>query len=194
MRLALVALFAACSSSSPAPPPAPPPAAPRDAGRPGVKVITGFDPASGMHLDPDVEHHPPASPPSARGGHPIDITLRSSPSGAMVMVDGVQVGTTPAYWHGQADGTEHQFTFVLPGHEVAFYHFVPITSGVIHARLEQVAYEDAGVDESDEPAPAPAPPPPTSAPPPPTSAPPPVAAPPVDAREAAPSPELGPQP
>ncbi len=90
-------------------------------------------------------------------GHPIDITLRSSPPGATASVDGVVVGATPAYWSGTADGHEHEFTFVAPGHAVARYRFVPITSGVIHARLERVAEEPSTGAPDDEPEAAPQP-------------------------------------
>jgi len=112
-----------------------------------------------------------------RPSHPIDVILRSTPNGAEAAVDGIPLGPTPAYWNGTADGHEHEFTFVLPGHAVARYRFVPITSGVIHARLERIPSDeiDAGVSASDPPgiptlppvppvrvdAPAPVPPPPT---------------------------------
>ena len=90
---------------------------------------------------------PRRPPPSNRVGHPIDVILRSSPQLAQAAVDGVPLGPTPAYWNGMADGREHEFTFVLPGHAVARYRFVPITSGVIHARLDPISDDqsDAGV-------------------------------------------------
>jgi hypothetical protein len=90
---------------------------------------------------------PPRPPATNRPGRPIDVILRSTPQLAQAAVDGVPLGPTPAYWSGMADGHEHEFTFVLPGHAVARYRFVPITSGVIHARLEPISDDqtDAGI-------------------------------------------------
>ena len=85
----------------------------------------------------------PRRTPRNRPGHPIDVILRSTPQRAEAAVDGVPLGPTPAYWNGIADGHEHEFTFVLPGHAVARYRFVPITSGVIHARLEPISDDQA---------------------------------------------------
>lgn len=142
-RLAIVAV-AACSTQG-APPPAPKPAPvrpPADA-PPGITKIHGYDPASGLHLDEGGERHAPEPPVRTRAARPIDITLRSTPSGAQVAVDGTVIGTTPTYWPGEADGREHEFDFVLAGHAAARYRFVPVTSGVVHARLEPIV-EDQG--------------------------------------------------
>lgn len=111
-------------------------------------MIGGFDPASGMHLDDDGRGPRPAQPRAKpRASRPVDIMLKSSPPNAMAAVDGVQVGPTPAYWQGEADGREHEFTFVLPGYATARYRFVPVTSGVVHARLEPIAQipDDGGL-------------------------------------------------
>jgi hypothetical protein len=82
----------------------------------------------------------------ARASRPIDIVLRSSPPGATAAVDGVPIGSTPTYWSGEANGREHEFTFVLPGYAFARYRFVPITSGIVHARLDVLTDDvDAGV-------------------------------------------------
>ena len=85
-----------------------------------------------------------------RPARAIDIVLKSSPTHAIAAVDGVQIGTTPTYWFGDSDGREHEFTFVLRGHAVARYRFVPIQSGVVHARLEPVRDEplDGGLEPS----------------------------------------------
>ena len=99
-----------------------------------------LDVGSGMHLDDGVVHRPP-SPEGRHPRHPIDVILRSTPSGAVAAVDGVRLGNTPAYWSGEADGREHEFTFELPGFAMARYRFVPITSGIVHARLVHVADE-----------------------------------------------------
>ena len=134
----LAALIAGCSDhskhreKSEPPPPAPAPA-----------------PASPDHTVPahpdETPHVAPASP-NPRAVHPIAVTLRSTPPGATAAVDGTPVGPTPAYWGGDADGHEHEFTFALRGYALARYRFVPVTSGVVHARLDPIAEEtDAGV-------------------------------------------------
>jgi hypothetical protein len=109
-------------------------------------IVSGLD-TSGMHIDEDTAAHPAAPVPGQnRPGRPIDVTLRSSPPGASVSVDGQSVGNTPAFWSGMADGHEHEFLFQLHGHAIARYRFVPVSSGVIHARLDPIAEEpDAGV-------------------------------------------------
>jgi hypothetical protein len=146
---AAIVMLVACSTKS-APDPRPKQVAPRaDAGASGVTTIHGYDPTSGMHLDEGGERRAIAAAPAARAPHPIDVTLRSTPPGAQVAVDGVPMGYTPTYWPGEADGREHEFTFVLPAHATARYRFVPIASGVIHTRLEPIAEEpDAGVAET----------------------------------------------
>ncbi len=157
-RLAAVIAIAACSTSS-----APEPhkqheaRAARDAGSAGITQLPGYDPAAG-HLDDDTTGPRSLQPSTLQPphpGHPIDVMLRSSPPGATVSVDGVVVGTTPAYWYGAADGREHEFTFVLPGHAVARYRFVPVSNGFIHARLVPVTDKsdsDGEVDEGESPA------------------------------------------
>jgi hypothetical protein len=138
MRWLVVAAVAGCSGSASAPPPKPVPmdAAPRPLGP------IPLDQTVGVRTD-DQRRPPPANRP----GRPIDVILRSTPQLAQAAVDGVPLGPTPAYWSGMADGHEHEFTFVLPGHAVARYRFVPITSGVIHARLDPIGDDqtDAGV-------------------------------------------------
>lgn len=88
-----------------------------------------------------------SEPDVPRAAKPIGIHLRSSPSGARVTIDGVVVGTTPTYWSGAAAGRQHEFTFTLAEHQAAHYRFVPVTSGVIHARLVPIGEtgRDAGV-------------------------------------------------
>jgi len=149
----LLLLVGACSEKAdpPAPAPAPAPAAPAPADAAvapsdGITAIGTYDPDSGSHLDDDVPPAPPSTQPPAPPPRPtvhgkaIDVVLKSSPPGAMAAVDGVQIGPTPTYWpNGAADGREHEFTFVLRGFAAARYRFVPIASGVIHARLEAIA-------------------------------------------------------
>jgi hypothetical protein len=177
IRAVSVIVLVACSSK-PAPPPQDKPVKPPgDAGVDGITTIRGFDPTSGMHLDEDVGGRRLTEPAANRAGRPIDITLRSTPTGAAAAVDGRSLGNTPAYWFGEADGREHEFTFALAGHALARYRFVPITSGVVHARLERVTEEpDAGVAEPEAVAPPPASSAPPVPPPPPTIVSPPDAA------------------
>ena len=152
MRLFAVvglALLASCSSKKQTddPPADPPPVGALVHGDAGVTtVVTNVDP-SGMHVDegaPTPPVQPPAQPP--RPGRPIDVTLRSTPPGASVAVDGTVLGNTPAFWNGEADGREHEFVFTMRGHAIARYRFVPVASGVIHGHLDPIREEtDAGV-------------------------------------------------
>jgi hypothetical protein len=167
MRWAFCFVLIACSSKSAPPSPQPEPARPiaGDAGVPIARPTPGYEP-SGMHLDDDTGARVAQASLTPHAAHPIDVTLRSTPTGARAIVDGTFVGTTPAFWSGEADGHEHEFTFVLEGHALARYRFVPVASGVVHARLEPIADEaDAGVPELTPPAvvpkPAPIAPPPT---------------------------------
>ncbi|MGE0547656.1 MAG: PEGA domain-containing protein [Kofleriaceae bacterium] len=143
--LSAAAVWLACTTKSEPPPPqAPPPVAPvraADAGVPGITTIDRYDPSSGMHVDEDVASDRRAKA-TTRPGRPIDITLRSSPPGARVAVDGVPLGNTPQLWSGET-GRDHEFTFVMQGYAVARYRFVPITSGVVHARLDPIADEES---------------------------------------------------
>ena len=178
MRWLLVATTAGCSGGSSAPAPGPAPIeTPRAVGPTPQEAPPG--------RSDDVRR-----PPSNRPGHPIDVILRSSPSGADASVDGLAVGQTPAYWDGMADGREHEFVFVLPSHAVARYRFVPITSGVIHARLEAIIDDvDAGVQGPGQPPGIPALPPTPS---PLVNAPAPVPAPPTVLEDAGAPASLGP--
>ena len=138
MRAAVaIALVAGCSSpSQPASPPPETPAA-ADAGVARIAEAT-----------PTVDDVRAPAPPreTTRPGRPIEIMLRSTPASSMVAVDGKQLGITPQVWEGTTGG-EHEFTFVLKDHAVARYRFVPVASGVVHARLERIVEEtpvDAG--------------------------------------------------
>jgi hypothetical protein len=165
VRVAICLACAAACSSKPAPSPVEQ-AVPHDAG--AVVEQAPFDPLTDAPIG-----RAPSRPAAPRASHPIDVILRSSPPSATVAIDGVLVGTTPTYWAGEANGREHEFLFVRKGYAYARYRFVPITSGVVHARLEPVAEDsDAGVPPEvirlpDEPPPPPArrPPLPDAAPP-----------------------------
>jgi hypothetical protein len=107
-------------------------------------VITDIDPME-RHVDePGTERPIAPQPPANRPGRPIDVTLRSTPPGAQVAVDGSVIGTTPSFWSGMADGREHEFVFTMRGHAIARYRFVPIASGVIHGRLDPIHEERTG--------------------------------------------------
>jgi hypothetical protein len=111
----------------------------------GTPVMPPVVSAAG-HLDEDEGRHVAAPSNGNRQARAIDVVLRSTPTGAQAAVDGLVIGPTPAYWNGTADGREHEFTFVLSGHAIARYRFVPITSGTIHARLVPISDDvDAGV-------------------------------------------------
>ena len=134
-----IALVAGCSSPSQ---PAPPPPATSAAADAGVG-------RTAAEATPTVDDAQAPSVPRAttRPGRPIEIMLRSTPASSMVAVDGKQLGITPQVWEGTTGG-EHEFTFVLKDHAVARYRFVPVASGVVHARLERIVDEtppDAGV-------------------------------------------------
>jgi hypothetical protein len=144
VRIACLCLLIACSGGDDKPKQKPAAVVAADAGVPGIREIKPYDPASGMHLDEDVAARPATPPtPIDRPSRPIDITLRSTPTGAQAAVDGTIIGNTPAYWMGEANGREHEFTFVLNGYGTARYRFVPITSGVVHAKLERIV-DDTG--------------------------------------------------
>ncbi len=84
-------------------------------------------------------------PATKRPTRPIEIVLRTSPVPARVSVDGSPLGNTPQVWLGES-GAEHEFAFEAPGYAMARFRFTPITSGVIHPRLEPVVEEiDAGM-------------------------------------------------
>jgi hypothetical protein len=153
VRKLAIAVFAlgACSSGHHDATPAPAPAAKPVHGEPAhaIATITGVDPVTtGLAAHEGTAAPQPATLPPAHAPHPIDITLRSTPPGAQVAVDGRVIGATPTYTSLDADGGEHEFTFVLARHAVARYRFVPITSGIIHARLEPVSEEPHGEDDA----------------------------------------------
>lgn len=145
-KLILAALsLTACSDRSESKP-APAPEQPvviADAGVDGRAPAIDFDPTAG-HLDGDPSMTPGRAPTVRKASRPVEIFLRSTPTGATVHVDGMDQGTTPVLWQG--DTGEHEFTFVMRDHALARYRFWVITNGVVHARLEPVTEDtDAGV-------------------------------------------------
>lgn len=79
---------------------------------------------------------------------PLHIKLLSTPSGALAAVDGTPIGRTPAFWQGEFTGKPREFTFVLPGHAMARYRFVPTTNGVVHGTLVKLAAEPDDAHEA----------------------------------------------
>lgn len=120
---------------------------PADAAPPATRsrVTT---PAGEFHLDDsETAYRPQRRRSSAREQRIIEITLKSTPSGAIAAVDGVSVGPTPTLWEGEVSGTPREFTFVLPGYAMARYRFVPTANGIVHGTLKKLPSElpDAGV-------------------------------------------------
>ena len=125
----------------------------------GITQLPTFDPNSGMHVDSDdsddddndnssAPSHPPTLWPThtqapTHSRRTVEIVLRSSPPGAVAAVDGVLVGPTPTYWESEFDGHSHDFTFVMPGHALARYRFVPVANGTVHAKLMRLADGEA---------------------------------------------------
>lgn len=198
--LASAALVIACQgsdgkSASPPPPPATAVSA-GDAGAlavdGGVTTLPSFDPGTGFHLD-EAPAARPAGRVVTRERKVAQILLRSTPAGAIAAVDGVRLGTTPVLWEGWLDGQAHEFTFVMAGHSLARYRFVPVTGGIVHGSLVKITDDrDAGVPAIPAAVPSAPSAPPASSPERPPPPPPVDAAPaPVDAAVAAP---FGPPP
>lgn len=160
--------------------PPPPATALTDAGAPpidaGITTLPTYDPRAGYFLDPD-PGAPRAAGRAARRDRPsVSLLLRSTPANAIAAVDGVRLGPTPVLWDGEG-GVPHEFTFVLAGHALARYRFVPVVSGVVHGNLIRIA-SDSAVPAPEIPAPISAGRPPPATP---AAPPPPPPAPPVDA-------------
>lgn len=107
-------------------------------------------PAAPAEPAPDDEHAADVHAAGDSGGRPrregvrrLRLTLRSTPSGAEVAVDGRTVGRTPVIHEVPADGREHEFTFLLPGHDMERYRMIPVRDGVVHATLKPLR-ADAG--------------------------------------------------
>ncbi len=153
-------LGACATGDAPAAEPAADPIA-IDAGVPAAEVPVALD---------RVADRPRERPGHARRA--IELLLQSTPSGALAAVDGVVVGTTPAYWEGEFTGRPREFTFARPGYGIARYQFVPMVDGIVHGRLQPMSAEAAARALALPAPPAgarpPEPPPPPDAAPPPT--------------------------
>jgi hypothetical protein len=86
---------------------------------------------------------PPAPPEPPRKQHRI--TLRSTPTGAAVKIDGHAVGSTPTVAEVVADDQVHEFVFTLDGYAPQRYTFPPVKDGVVHASLKPLSVIDAGL-------------------------------------------------
>ncbi|MEO7096882.1 MAG: hypothetical protein ABI175_26725 [Polyangiales bacterium] len=146
---AMIVIAGACSGTAPDPKPDPVPAVLSDGGADAVPQAVAVAPT--------------ASPAPKRPTRPIEIILRSTPGDAEAWVDGAYIGITPQVWGGET-GAPHTFMFKKAGYAVAQYRFVPVTTGILHPRLDPVAEDvDAGVPPPREVAPVElAPPPPMS--------------------------------
>lgn len=150
--LAAALLTSACGEEAPSAGErvAPADAAPAPFADPPADARASYDAAPRFDDDggdyADDEFH--MDEPSLRGGSSgrsasesesrLHLTLRSTPPGARVLVDGEPVGRTPAYWEGKAKGRAREIAFVLPGYEMARYRFVPTQSGIVHATLDRL--------------------------------------------------------
>lgn len=141
MRAPLVlVLLTACSSSggsTPPPPSEPPPEPAPTVVLPDAAVAEPAAPITSIPLP---------EPPATRDRRRLQIMLTSTPSDALVRVDGKEAGRTPAYWEGDFTGRPRTFTFEKLGYATSTYSFVPIQDGFVHGRLEKVAdIVDGGV-------------------------------------------------
>ncbi|MEZ4365494.1 MAG: hypothetical protein R2939_04290 [Kofleriaceae bacterium] len=156
-------VLASCGDPETPPAPTPPPAPASAQGvitttiDGGITELPSFDPSAGHLDDDDLPPTTSSRRPVTRDRRTLEVVLRSTPLGATAAVDGVVIGRTPTYWEGEFTGREREFTFVLAGHAMARYRFVPTQSGIVHARLTKIELtpRDAGVPEIPQPAPAP---------------------------------------
>jgi hypothetical protein len=113
-----------------APATTPPDAGIADAGV--ADSLSGAGSASGGFFDAFLPR--PGSPAPQR--RHLELTLRSTPAGAIAAVDGLVIGPTPTFWTGKVTGRPREFTFALDGYALARYRFVPVQDGVVHATLK----------------------------------------------------------
>jgi hypothetical protein len=148
-RTAIIALVIGGCSGGEKPPEPPPPAV----------VIANADAGAADAVQLQAADLEGVARATKKAGRPIDILLRSSPVPAKVSVDGTPVGVTPQVWIGET-GSLHTFVFEAPGYAEAKFQFVPVSSGVLHPRLDPVIeYLDAGVPPPREVVPQQPPPP-----------------------------------
>jgi hypothetical protein len=114
-------------------------ATPGDAGKDHAQAPADSQPSTPLSSSTSTHVARPALPK-------YHVTLRSTPGGALAMVDGHAVGATPIISDVEADGKLHDFVFTLPGYEPWKVKFSPIKDGVVHATLKQIVTADAGTD------------------------------------------------
>jgi len=86
---------------------------------------------------------PPAAQPMPSRAR-LHLSLRSTPAGAAVTIDGRVVGTAPVRWELDDDGKLHSFVFTMPGYSPWRLQFSPSQDGVVHATLQTIPEPDAG--------------------------------------------------
>ncbi len=100
----------------------------------------------GTHLDGTGAQYNPSAGHAQRlnlAKKTIELTLRSSPPGAIASIDGKRIGITPTFWSGQAGHQSHDFTFVKAGYAMARYRFVATKSGIVHGSLTPLVPSEA---------------------------------------------------
>ena len=103
--------------------------------------------SSGAVAVPAVVPIPMVMPSLPRPASPrphLHLTMRSTPAGASVSIDGRLVGNTPTRWEMDDDAHPHDFAFVLRGYAPWRLRFSPSQDGVVHATLEAIRGPDAG--------------------------------------------------
>jgi hypothetical protein len=136
----MILVASACSGTAQDPKPEPAPMVASDGGADAVSQ--------------PIAATPTAPPVPKRPTRPIEIILRSTPGESEAWVDGAYIGITPQVWGGET-GAPHTFMFKKAGYAMAQYRFVPVTTGILHPRLDPVAEDvDAGVPPPREVAPA----------------------------------------
>ena len=95
---------------------------------------------------------PPVTPPDAAPPPPperklLRLTLRSTPPGAAVKIDGRPAGSTPTVAQVEADNQVHEFVFSLDGYAPHRITFTPIQDGVVYGTLKSLTAPDAGDEE-----------------------------------------------
>jgi hypothetical protein len=86
----------------------------------------------------------PSGPPGSTARPRLQLTLRSTPPGAAVTIDGRLAGNTPSRWEMEDDARPHDFAFIMRGYAPWRLRFSPSRDGVVHATLEAIRGPDAG--------------------------------------------------
>ena len=107
---------------------------------PHAEVATAAEPESAPPAAPGIQPYAPMRVmPAQPQPPPLEILLRSTPAGAIAIVDGKELGATPVLWRSRAGTRAKDFTFTLTGYAPAQYRFIPTKSGIVHATLKQLS-------------------------------------------------------